>query len=374
MRAKRSRIAKYQSVYTTLVREIQSGRWEPGTQLPSEAALVKRFGTSRITVGRAVRELQGAGLVERRAGAGTFVKTEQAPGGLSFGLLIPDLGETEIFEPICQGMMTSPLAREHALLWGSVPGGDNSKEQRAWELCRQYIERQVSGVFFAPLELTSDKEDVNRKIARALDQAGIPMVLLDRTIAPYPQREDHDVVGVDNRRAGYVVTEHLLHLARRRIAFVAPPDAAGTAEAREAGYREALYAWNAPIEPALVGRFDASKDEPVRALMKVVRPEAIVCANDRTAGHLMQTLVRLGHRVPADVRIVGIDDTEYASLLPAPLTTFRQPTREIGDAALGAMLQRVARLDLPPREILLHGELVVRFSCGAQAKRAQITK
>ena len=61
---------------------------------------------------------------------------------MSFGLLIPDLGETEIFEPICQGMMASPLAQEHALLWGSTTGANATKEERAWHLCQQYIERQ----------------------------------------------------------------------------------------------------------------------------------------------------------------------------------------------------------------------------------------
>jgi DNA-binding LacI/PurR family transcriptional regulator len=95
------------------------------------------------------------------------------------------------------------------------------------------------------------------------------------------------------------------------------------------------------------------------------RPDAIVCANDRTAGLLMHALLRLDYAIPRDVRLVGIDDVEYASLLPVPLTTLRQPTRQIGDAALGAMLQRVARTDLPPRDILLDCDLVVRQSCGA---------
>jgi GntR family transcriptional regulator, arabinose operon transcriptional repressor len=79
----------------------------------------------------------------------------------------------------------------------------------------------------------------------------------------------------------------------------------------------------------------------------------------------MHSLLRLGYAVPGDVRLVGIDDAEFASLLPVSLTTLRQPTRELGDAALAAMLQRVARADLPARDILLHCELVVRESCGA---------
>src|ERR687889_2102143 len=96
---------KYRQVYSALEHQIRAGRWKSGERLPSEADLVRTFGASRITIGRAVRDLQAAGLVERRAGSGTFVKAPGASGALSFGLLIPDLGETEIFEPICQGMM-----------------------------------------------------------------------------------------------------------------------------------------------------------------------------------------------------------------------------------------------------------------------------
>ncbi len=118
---------KHRQVYQALSRQIQSGRLKRGDRLPSEAELVRTFGASRITVGRAVRDLQSQGLVERRAGSGTYVSRQDAPGALSFGLLIPDLGETDIFEPVCQGMMASPLARNHALLWGSVSGEASRK-------------------------------------------------------------------------------------------------------------------------------------------------------------------------------------------------------------------------------------------------------
>jgi DNA-binding LacI/PurR family transcriptional regulator len=339
-----SRGPKYRQVHAALRRDIESGLWKPGNRLPSEAELVKKFGASRITVGRAVRELQLAGLVERRAGSGTFVKAPSPTRGLSFGLLIPDLGETEIFEPICQGMMASSLAREHALIWGSLNGGGTSKELRAWQLCRQYIDRRVES---------------------ALDEAGIPIVLLDRTVLPYPERGRHDLVGIDNRRAGYVITEHLLRVGARRIAFVSLPHAAATVDARESGYREALYASGIAVERAMIQRLDPADEEAVERFVQAARPDAIVCANDRTAGRLMHTLMRRGRHIPNDVRLAGIDDVEYAGLLPVPLTTLRQPTKQIGDAALGAMLDRVARPDLPPRDILLQCELIVRQSCGA---------
>ncbi len=353
-------------MYSALWRDIQSGRLARGARLPSEAELVRKFGASRITVGRAVRDLQVQGLVERRAGSGTYVLAPRATGALSFGLLIPDLGETEIFEPVCHGMMASPLAHKHALVWGSPSAGE-SKEERAWHLCQQYIDRRVSGVFFAPLEFTDPSSDINHRIADALDRARIPIVLLDRTVARYPLRGTHDLVGIDNRRAGYVITEHLLKLGSRRVAFVAMPGAAGTVDAREAGYREALFAANLPVDRSFVHRFDPDDAAAVKSMMKENRPDAIVCANDRTAGRLMHALLRLGTGIPHDVRMVGIDDVEFARLLPVPLTTLRQPTREIGDAALSAMLERVSRRDLPARDILLDCELIVRESCGADS-------
>jgi GntR family transcriptional regulator, arabinose operon transcriptional repressor len=183
-------------------------------------------------------------------------------------------------------------------------------------------------------------------------------------VVPYPRRGHHDLVGIDNRRAGYVITEHLIRAGARRIAFVARPNTAATVDARAAGYREALHAAGLPVVSSLVQRIDIEDGAAVQALMATERPDGIVCANDRTAGRVMRSLIAAGLAVPDDVRIVGIDDADFAELLPVPLTTLRQPSRQIGDVALAAMLDRVARRDLPTRDILLHCELVVRESCG----------
>ena len=86
---------KYRQVFETLSGDILSGKYQPGQKVPSEAALVQQFQTSRITVGRALRELADRGLVQRVAGSGTYVRRPSASGdGLVFGLLIPDLGQT----------------------------------------------------------------------------------------------------------------------------------------------------------------------------------------------------------------------------------------------------------------------------------------
>jgi len=154
------------------------------------------------------------------------------------------------------------------------------------------------------------------------------------------------------------------------VAFLAMPNAAATVDAREAGYREALHARGLLPAPSLARRLDPADAGAVLAFLEVERPEAAVCGNDRTAALLMHTLLALGRAVPGDVRLVGIDDLDYASLLPVPLTTLRQPTRQIGAAAMAAMLDRVAGGDLPTRDILLQGTLVVRRSCGTSEPAA----
>jgi GntR family transcriptional regulator of arabinose operon len=361
---------KHQEVFSTLLREIESGRWKEGERLPSEADLVERFGHSRITIGRALRDLQSAGVISRRAGSGSFVSRTTQGARRSFGLLIADLGETDVYESIVRGMMGSPLARDNALIWGSAPGAlapddVEARSERAWQLCRQYVDRRVDGVFFAPVSMSPAAGDVNHRIVSALDAAGIPVVLLDRPVTPYPDPGTHDLVGIDNRRAGYVMTEHLITMGASRIVFVRQSSNSVTVDARESGYRRAMRIQHEALDAV---RLDPSNKNAVRAMLRTHNPDGIVCANDRTAGRLMHTLLRVGVRIPSDMRLVGIDDVEYASLLPVPLTTYRQPTRQIGEVALSMMLTRVSHRDLPAHDIRLRCELIVRESCGGTSR------
>lgn len=362
-----SSIPKHQRVRQTLADAIASGEYEPGQRLPSESALVKTFGASRPTVNRALRELQLAGVIERRAGSGSYVPLDGAARGYTFGLLIPELGRTEIFEPICRGMAEAQHNRPHVLLWGSSLTGSGDIEQQASQACRQLVAKKVSGVFFAPLELTPQKDALNRKIAAVFDRAGIPMVLLDRDLVPYPARSQYDLVGIDNRRAGYSITAHLFRSGCRRVMFVGRPGSAPTVDARIAGYQEAVAEAAGHAGP-IVCRIDPEDREQVKAALTKFRPDGIVCANDFTAAHLLKTLTEMGVNVPAKIRLAGIDDVKYASLLAVPLTTLHQPCAEIGAIAVSAMLERLHRPKLPARDILLDFRLVVRDSCGARRK------
>jgi GntR family transcriptional regulator of arabinose operon len=358
-----SDMPRHRAIYEQLLEEIQSGVYKPGDRLPSEAVLCERFAASRITVAKAFQSLQRDNLVTRRPGSGTYVDKITPESSHQFGVLIPDFGTTDIFEPICQGIMRSPAARSHSLTWGSSVAGTNNKLEAAESLCQQYIAQRVSGVFFAPTEYSETRDESNHRLISMLERAGIPVVLLDRDFEHYPDRSNFDLVGIDNHRAGYVLTRHLIQAGARRIIFAMRRNSASTVEARSAGYREALYTLQHGARPFV---FATSFDHPdeVKKMLDREKPDGIVCANDITAAHIMRTMVELGVRIPADVRMVGIDDVSYAKFLATPLTTLRQNCAEIGAVAMATMLDRLSMPNHPVRDVLVRCELIVRASCG----------
>jgi DNA-binding LacI/PurR family transcriptional regulator len=358
-----SELPRHRAIYEELLAEIRSGVYKPGERLPSEAILCERFQASRITVAKAFQSLQRDRLVNRRPGSGTYVEKPAQELSLQFGVLIPDFGTTDIFEPICQGILRSPAARSHSLTWGSSTAAATNSIEAAEQLCQQYIAQRVAGVFFAPTEFSESRNESNHRLAEMLERAEIPVVLLDRDFKLYPDRSNFDLVGIDNHRAGYVLTQHLIHAGAKRIVFAQRRNAASTVDARAAGYRDALYNLRRDCLPAF---FNTDLDDPseVKTMLDREHPDGIICANDITAARLMRTLVSLGVRIPRDIRMAGIDDVSYAKFLPTPLTTLRQNCSEIGAVAMSTMLDRISHPNYPVRDVLVRCELTVRASSG----------
>ena len=353
---------KYRKIFEQLRQAIASGKYKEGQRIPSETQLSRTCGASRLTVARAVKELETLGLIERRPGSGSYVSQLPRSQGRMFGLLIPELGQTEIFEPICQGMARASRTTKDELVWGAASHEVESPEQQALQLSEYYISKDVSGVFFAPLEYTANHATVNRRIIEDFQKTRIPEVLLDRDVCPYPYRSHCDLVGIDNRRAGFLVTEHLFRRGCERVVFFGWPNSAATVDHRIAGYREAARRAG---KPDLVEIGDAESRESIAKLLLKHRPDGFVCANDRTAGQIMVRLNELGVEIPGKMKITGIDDAKYASFLHVPLTTVRQPCHDIGAAAVWTMIERIEHPNMPARDVLLDCQLIVRRSCGS---------
>ena len=356
---------KYKKIFEQVQQAIAEGKYKEGQRIPSETQLSRTCGASRLTVARALKDLEAQGIIERRPGSGSYVRHQARVEGRTFGLLIPELGQTEIFEPICQGMARASRTTHDELVWGAATHDAESHEQQALQLAEYYISKDVSGVFFAPLEFTPRRLEVNQRILDDFQRTGIPVVLLDRDVCPYPQRSHCDLVGIDNRRAGFLVTQHLFKQGCERVVFFGWPNSAATVDQRIAGYREAVRQ-TGHTEIVEIG--DAESRDSIARLLTKHRPDGFVCANDRTAGQVMVRLNELGVEIPGKVKITGIDDTKYSSILHVPLTTVRQPCHDIGAAAVWTMIERIEHPNMPARDILLDCQLIVRRSCGGPEK------
>lgn len=378
-----SSTSKHHRVREHVEKLIVSGRYAPGDRLPSEHELVARFRTSRPTVARAMRDLQQSGLIERRAGSGSYVRLREAAPATDtrlFGALIPNLGHTSIFEPLCSEIAQQLQAMGHALLWADCgmttvagdrgPAAFEDRLRRAEQACRGFIERRVAGVFFAPIEFVEEAQ-TNLRVLELLSRANIPVVLLDRDVRPFPERSEYDLIGIDNVRAAVALTQHVLATGRRRICFLSRPHSAPTVDLRKSGFREALWRAGRSVTPADIGEGDPHDAAFVSRFLRDRRPDAIVCANDMTAAALLQTLAELKVTVPDDLAVVGFDDVKYSKFLVPPLTTLRQPCAALGKVAVAAMLDRIREPALPPRSMLLETTLVIRRSCGSRIASLQ---
>ncbi|MDR2674380.1 MAG: GntR family transcriptional regulator [Opitutaceae bacterium] len=373
---------KYHQIAAELRQKILSGEYRVGQRLPSESSLVSRYGVSRPTAARAYQELVGAGLIERRANAGAFVLERLLPANKrrELGLLIPQWRTTEIFEMICGQLASLARVQDIGLIWSSPPGAataaaapDNPQKaelEHAEHLCEEFISRKVSGVFFAPLEYSSAQKATCRRIAERLRQAAIPVVLIDREIEDFPLNSGFDMACMDNIAAGFLMAEHLLKLGCKRIAFVTRPASASTVSGRIAGVREALARERLDTADAgMVLEGDANDTDFVKTRILKKKFEACICANDRTAAQLLQTLLKLGIRVPRDMRVAGFDNAKYATLVAVPLTTIHQPCDEIASLAFDAMMRRLANPLAPAGIFHAVPRLIVRESCGTYLPR-----
>ena len=221
--------------------------------------------------------------------------------------------------------MASPLARAHALVWGSSTAGG----QGGPRLGPLPPVRRAEGVGrvlrAARADAGEGRGEPAHRARRSTRRASRSCCSTARSALPgrgpprpgrhrQPPRRlpDHGAPAAAGRATARV----------RRL-----PDAAATVDARAAGYREALHAVGRRRRAALAHRLDPADAARVSGPHGRIRPDGDRLRQRPGGGAPDAHAARARPRLPRDVRLVGVDDLEYASLLPVPLTTLRQPTR-----------------------------------------------
>ena len=173
----------------------------------------------------------------------------------------------------------------------------------------------------------------NASVLVELERRGVPYV----RITPGIDVGRSASVFIDNQAAAQAMTARLIEIGHRRIGFVVGHAKYAASAQRLSGYRAALRSAGVDADPALVeqGLFDfRSGSAAAETLLALpVPPTAIFASSDDMAAGVLATAHAKGLRVPEQLSIAGFDDTDLASLVWPPLTTIRQPTRDMAYVA-----------------------------------------
>lgn len=179
---------------------------------------------------------------------------------------------------------------------------------------------------------------------------------------------DLPTIRVDNYTTTRALVRHLIEdHGHRRLAFIGNTAGAPDPEERwlafVTAHRETGLA--PPPAPMEVGMEQtAGADAALHLLMGSSPPTAVVCANDELAMGVLSVAQSRDIRVPEDLAVTGWDDIPFASITAPPLTTVRQPSRELGAQAASFLLSGHEPTQGEPTEMVLPTELVIRASCG----------
>ncbi|MFK4760928.1 LacI family DNA-binding transcriptional regulator [Microbacterium sp. ZW T5_45] len=228
------------------------------------------------------------------------------------------------------------------------------------ELVRMLSLGAGDGLIISPLRVTP-------ALRQALADTVVPVVV----IGTLHSELGIDTVFVDSAVAVGMVVDHLIDLGRTRIGMIHGPGNTNPGAARRAGFVAAVqrHALSRPDElqtTALDFTVGAGVEAAERLLAATLDEglaiDAIVCANDLIAIGAIDALRRRGLRVPEDVAVTGIDDTELAALYSPPLTSVSLQSERRGRIAARMLSERFADPSRPPRKETVEATLVIRAS------------
>lgn len=174
------------------------------------------------------------------------------------------------------------------------------------------------------------------------EENGIPLVFFDRA----PEELDVDKVIIDDCKAAYNATTHLIETGCKRIAHLATSPSLGIGFQRLAGYKKALEEHGIPFREEWVvvaDSFDLAGDATRNLMHLPTPPDAIFAVNDMTAVGVMKTLQRMSIPVPQKVAIIGFSAGFFSDITTPTLSSVDQHGYEMGATAARLLLERIVK-------------------------------
>lgn len=332
---------------------------------PTLIDIARECGLSRATVARA---LSGKGYVdpERRQliqktadrlgyRTSTIARALRTQRTSSIGVMIADI-TNPIFPQIVKGIDEVVSTDGHTMFLCNTDE-DATKQQ---SIARSLLDRHVDGIILVSQSLTPE--------FLALIENGPPCVYVNRR----PATGALDYVGPDNAQGIDLLLDHLCGLGHERIAYIAGPALSSTSQERLENFRLGMEERRLSVDERMIASGNYNIESGINGARKFLeletRPTAVIAANDFVAIGVITHCQQAGLRVPEDISVTGFDDAfdmQMKALYPLPnqgITTVYQPKRELGRAAGGLLLDRIANPAGAPNTIVLPTEVRVRHT------------
>ena len=324
------------------------------------ADIAKQAGVSEATVSRVLNGRPGISEATRAAVLTALdVIGYERPTHLRgrrarmVGLVVPEL-QNPIFPALAE-VVAGALAQRGFNAVLCTRTGSMSEA----EYVEMLLERQVSGMVFAGgqyAEADAPHEHYNRLL-----QLRLPVVLVNAAAdqLDFPRVSTDDAVAMEQAFA------HLASLGHERIGLIlGPPDHVPSRRKLAAFADVVLRVTGTPLPDELVERTRFSLEGGHAAASKLIGRgvTGVVCASDPLALGAIRAARRAGLSVPADLSVVGYDDSIFMSCTDPPLTTVRQPIEAIGRAAVEMLVGQIEGSSVSPEELFFEPEIVARGS------------
>jgi LacI family transcriptional regulator len=194
---------------------------------------------------------------------------------------------------------------------------------------------------------------------------GIPIIFFDR-VMDHSSYKFSKVV-IDNVKAGFDATEHLINQGCRRIIYLSGNRNSNVYMDRFIGYKEALQRHDIPFDSELILVDKLNEESGERTVSKILslknRPDGIFATNDTSAVSIICKLKGIGIKVPEEIAVVGFNNVHISRVIDPSLTTIHYPGMEMGEVAASTLMEMLNKDGQSiTKTVVLDHKLIIRES------------
>lgn len=334
--------------------------------------IAERAGVSIMTVSKVLRDAPDISTATKIRVRGLAQEMGYVPHAMAAGLrtratrllgvVIPG-----VVNPVYGRLIMALEDRAYELGYDLFLAHTLERPDREEFVIRRQLARRIEGLFVVPVPRLGERPPIYTELSRL----AVPVVVL----GPAPEFCTGFLrVAADELTASREVTQHLIGLGHRRIAFLSGPSTSPSAQLRLEGYRRALRDAGLEIDDRLIFQAGSTIENGFQSALELIRESlgatALQAVNDLVGIGALNALLSQGIRVPEDVSVAGFGNILSSENARVPLTTVREPKFRLGLAAMEVMHKLLRREPAESRQ--LRAELLVRQSTTQPAVNVMI--